>query len=158
MWSFMEWQTSQLWFSYGISVVQTMQLEVIHSIKILILIFPSLSLLWCRQIVAFKNRMRDFPGGPVVKNLPANAGDTGLSPGPGRSHMPQSNQARAPQLLSLCSRAHEPQLLSPWATTTEPTSHNYWARMPQLLKPVHLEPVLHKRSHRNEKPTHHNEE
>ena len=33
----------------------------------------------------------DFPGGAVVENLPANAGDTGLSPGPGRSHMPQSN-------------------------------------------------------------------
>ena len=32
----------------------------------------------------------DFPGGPVVKNLPANAGDMGSSPGPGRSHMPQS--------------------------------------------------------------------
>ena len=34
---------------------------------------------------------RDFPGGAVVKNPPANAGDTGLSPGPGRSHMPWSN-------------------------------------------------------------------
>ena len=33
----------------------------------------------------------DFPGGPVVKNPPANAGDTGLSPGPGRFHMPWSN-------------------------------------------------------------------
>ena len=32
-----------------------------------------------------------FPGGAVVKNPPANAGDKGLSPGPGRSHMPQSN-------------------------------------------------------------------
>ena len=32
-----------------------------------------------------------FPGGAVVKNPPANAGDTGSSPGPGRSHMPQSN-------------------------------------------------------------------
>ena len=32
-----------------------------------------------------------FPGGAVVKNPPANAGDTGLSPGPGRSHMPRSN-------------------------------------------------------------------
>ena len=30
-------------------------------------------------------------GGPVVENLPANAGDTGLIPGPGRSHMPQDN-------------------------------------------------------------------
>ena len=35
--------------------------------------------------------MEGFPGAAVVKNLPANAGDTGLSPGPGRSHMPQSN-------------------------------------------------------------------
>ena len=32
-----------------------------------------------------------FPGGAVVKNPPATAGDSGLSPGPGRSHMPQSN-------------------------------------------------------------------
>ena len=34
---------------------------------------------------------RDFPGGAGVKNLPAKAGDTGLSPGLGRSHMPRSN-------------------------------------------------------------------
>ena len=34
---------------------------------------------------------RDFSGGAVVKNLPANAGDMGSSPGPGRSHMPRSN-------------------------------------------------------------------
>ena len=34
------------------------------------------------------NKNRGFPGGAVVKNLPANAGDTGLSPGPGRSHVP----------------------------------------------------------------------
>ena len=34
---------------------------------------------------------RDFPGGAVAKSLPAGAGDTGLSPGPGRSHMPWSN-------------------------------------------------------------------
>ena len=33
--------------------------------------------------------------------------------------MPQSNQARAPQPLSLCSRAREAQLLTPCATTTE---------------------------------------
>ena len=35
--------------------------------------------------------VQDFPGGAVVKNPPANAGDMGSSPGPGRSHMPQSN-------------------------------------------------------------------
>ena len=38
-----------------------------------------------------KNKSRDFPGGAVVKNPPANGGDTGSSPGPGRSHMPESN-------------------------------------------------------------------
>ena len=32
-----------------------------------------------------------FPGGSVVKNPPAIAGHMGSSPGPGRSHMPQSN-------------------------------------------------------------------
>ena len=32
-----------------------------------------------------------FPGGTVVKNPPANAGDTGSSPGPGRSHVLWSN-------------------------------------------------------------------
>ena len=33
---------------------------------------------------------QDFPVGPVVKNLPANAEDIGSIPGPGRFHMPQS--------------------------------------------------------------------
>ena len=32
-----------------------------------------------------------FPGGPEVKNPPANAEDMGLIPELGRSHMPQSN-------------------------------------------------------------------
>ena len=75
-----------------------------------------------------KYSRREFPSGAVVKNPPANAGDTGLSPGPGRSHMLRSNEARAPQLLSLCSRAREPR-----------------ARAPQ-------------RSHCNEKPVHCNED
>ena len=42
-------------------------------------------------IIVFKNHLRDFPGGAVVKNPPASAGDTGSSPGPGRSHVLQSN-------------------------------------------------------------------
>lgn len=33
----------------------------------------------------------DFPGGSVVKNPPANEGDVGSSPGPGRFHMPGGN-------------------------------------------------------------------
>ena len=49
----------------------------------------------------------------MVENLPANAGDTGSSPGLGRSHMPRSKWAREPQLLGLhvwsqCSATREP--------------------------------------------------
>ena len=40
---------------------------------------------WCS---IQKSTNVDFPGGAVVKNPPANAGDTGSIPGPGRSHMP----------------------------------------------------------------------
>ena len=36
-------------------------------------------------------KFQGFPVGAVVKKPPANAGDTGSSPGPGRSHMPRSN-------------------------------------------------------------------
>ena len=43
----------------------------------------------------------DFPGGAMDKNPPANAGDRDSTPGLGRSHMPWSNQAHAPRLLSL---------------------------------------------------------
>ena len=51
----------------------------------------------------YKNKPKGlpFPGGAVVESLPASAGDTGSSPGLGRSHMPRSNWAREPQLLSL---------------------------------------------------------
>ena len=77
----------------------------------------------------------DFPGGAVDRNLPANAGDTGLIPDPGRSHVPWNNWAHTAQLLSPSSRACQP----------------------QLLKSVHLEPVLHsKGGHGREK--HRNEE
>ena len=43
-----------------------------------------------------------------LRNVPCNARDTSLIPGPGRFHMLRSN--------SVCC---EPQLLSPWAATTE---------------------------------------
>ena len=47
----------------------------------------------CIRIIweLLKLLMMGFPGGAVVENLPANAGDTGSSPGLGRSHMPRSN-------------------------------------------------------------------
>ena len=54
---------------------------------------------YCQVSPVQKFEGRNFPGGAVVKNppaavvenLPANAGDTGSSPGLGRSHMPRSN-------------------------------------------------------------------
>ena len=39
----------------------------------------------------FKEDQHGFPCGAVVKNLPANAGDTGSNPGPERSHMQWSS-------------------------------------------------------------------
>ena len=43
------------------------------------------------RIIQSKMSVVGFPGGAVVENLPVNAGDTGSSPGLGRSHMPRSN-------------------------------------------------------------------
>ena len=91
-----------------------------------------------------KKKNRDFPAGAVVKNPPANAGDTG-----------RSLVRKDPT----CHGATKPVRHNYWACVLEPASHNCWALVPQLLKPVHLEPVLRsKRSHRNEKPAHRNEE
>ena len=42
-------------------------------------------------ITDIKNSTEGFPGGPVVKNPPANAGNTGSIPDPVGSHMPCSN-------------------------------------------------------------------
>ena len=42
----------------------------------------------------------DFPGGTVVENLPAKAGDTGSSPGPGKP-------PHAAEQQSLCATATE---------------------------------------------------
>ena len=44
----------------------------------------------------------------MVESLPADAGDTGSSPGLGGSHMTRSSWAREPQLLSLRSGACAP--------------------------------------------------
>ena len=81
-----------------------------------------------------KWKLLGFPGGAVVKNLPANAGDTGLSPGPGRPHMLWSYWARAPQLLSLnayspCSTTREATAMRSPRTATKSSPH-----LPQLEK------------------------
>ena len=69
----------------------------------------------------------DFPGGPLVKNLPANSGDTGSILGPSLVWK-ESTHHRA----------------------TGPVHRNYWSV--QALEPM----LLNKRSHRSEKPMHHN--
>ena len=76
----------------------------------------------------------DFPGGAVVENLPANAGDTGSSPGLGGSHMPWSNWACEPQLLSLrvwnlCSATREAAMVRGPHTAMKSGPH-----LPQLEK------------------------
>ena len=50
----------------------------------------------------FKGKTWDFPGGPVVKNSPASAEDTGSIPGPGTKLLHATGQVRL------------------YATTTEP--------------------------------------
>ena len=70
----------------------------------------------------------------MVENLPANAGDTGLSPGLERSHMPQSSWAREPQLLSLrvcslCSITREAAIMRGLSTAMKSGPH-----LPQLEK------------------------
>ena len=66
----------------------------------------------------------DFPGGPVVKNLPSNAGDAGSILGQGTKipHAEGQLSPCAPQLLSSCTSMREPvcrKLQSPRATTRE---------------------------------------
>lgn len=73
--------------------------------------------------------MRDFPGGPVVKNLSCNAGDTGWIPGWGTRtpHTVEQLNVHAtdtePPLKPMHSGAHDPQLLSPHDTTRNPMGH-----------------------------------
>ena len=82
----------------------------------------------------FKTHLLGFPGGAVVESLPANAGDTGSSPGLGRSHMLWSNWAREPQLpslhvWSLCSATREAAIVR-----GPPTTMKSGLRLPQLEK------------------------
>ena len=53
----------------------------------------------CLCCVFLNIEHKDFPGGPVVRNLPASAGDTGSIPGLGRFNMLWGNWAWVPKLL-----------------------------------------------------------
>ena len=70
----------------------------------------------------------------MVENLPANAGDTGSSPGLGRSHMPRSSWARESQLpglrvWSLCPATREAAIVRGLRTVMKSGP-----RLPQLEK------------------------
>ena len=64
---------------------------VLESIHIFVTFSKVLQALVILFFLVIKVMLQGFPGGAVAKNLPAHAGDTGSSPGPGRSHMPWSN-------------------------------------------------------------------
>ena len=110
------------------------------------------------QFFAFSSIKREFTGRkPPVKEKPG----TSLVAQWLRIRLPiQGTRVRALVWEDpICRRATKPMHPKYWACAVEPVSHNYWAHVPQLLKPMHLEPMLrNKRSHRNEKPAHRNEE
>ena len=74
-------------------------LELQTKLKMILAVLSTVSLLFqstkfpYQKYIPYilKKQRQDFPGGAVVNNPPANEGDMGLSPGPGRSHMPWSN-------------------------------------------------------------------
>ena len=67
---------------------------------------PPVYLLYLWLFAYLRIHHMDFPGGPVVRTPPANAGDMGLIPGPERFHMAQ----------------------------TKPVHHNHWS--PRAGQPV----------------------
>ena len=78
-------------------------------------------IIWFRKVSKWhvnnlRSKSSGFPGGSLVKNPPASAGDMGLIPD-----------------LSCCG-ATKPVHNNDWACAPEPGSLNYWAHVLQLLK------------------------
>ena len=89
--------TATAWSSFGQAVILILiQIGGLGIITIFNLMFEKES----RQVLN-SIKIEGFPGGSVVKNPPANAGDMGSIPGPRRSHMLWSK-------LSLCATTTEP--------------------------------------------------
>ena len=80
----------------------------------------------------------------MVESLPADAGDTGSSPGLGRSHMPRSNWAREPQTT-------EPARLEPVLRNKRGRDSERPAHRDEEWPP--LAATREKPSRRNEDPT-----
>ena len=98
----------------------------------------SVKRLTSKRIKNSKLNNRGFPGGSVVNNPPANAGNMGSIPDLGRFHM----------------HTTKPMCYNYWACALEPRNCDYWAHVCSYWSLQALEPVLHnKRSHHDEKST-----
>ena len=73
-----------------------------------------------------KKKRQDFPGGPVIKNLPCNEGDVGSIPGQG------TKIPHALEQLSLCATTTEPTCSGACAPQLEGLHHMQRSHMPQL--------------------------
>ena len=83
--------TETPWHPWGrkeadtIEPLNTQHTQLIYNVKVSGVQHSDLS--YTYTYLYLKSSFLDFFGGPVVKKLPAKAGDTGSIPGPGRSHM-----------------------------------------------------------------------
>ena len=78
-----------------------------------------LYLFWLQTLENLINQWNQhFSDSPLVKNLPANAGDMGLIPGPGDS---------------TCCEATKSMCHNYWTHSLDPMSCNYWACVPPMV-------------------------
>ena len=123
--SYLYWNLSYCIFSSSKTPISFFSMYPISFLKL------SIFLIYLKHV-------QGFSGGAVVKNLPANAGDTGLIPGPEDP---------------TCCEATKSVQHSYWDCVLEPENHNYLANLLQLLKPTPPCPrACNKRNHHNEKP------
>ena len=87
---FYNWSTETLNNDLKIQILQLLIFQM-PLIKFRLCSYIYIIYHFLETILLIKIHTEGFPGGAVVENLPANAGDTGSSPGLGRSHMPRSN-------------------------------------------------------------------
>ena len=77
------------------TIVKIHQTEQLRPVHFIIYIYT-----YIYNVLIKKYIFRNFPGGPVVKNPPSNAGDAGSIPGRGAKIPHAAGQlTRAPQLL-----------------------------------------------------------
>ena len=107
-------------------------------------LIPSNKLMWhlqkqitelANKKVSKRDKNGDFPGGPGVKNSPANARDAGLIPCPGTNILHASGQP-GPRAAP-CKTTTEPALQSLQATATEPPTYSLCSATRSPHTPTH---------------------